>query len=204
MSKAITDSEHPMSSYAAEVKRAYNVHPLFVRTSLVLLIGSEEENTVLLPPFDTVRHMLDVWIDGFTGTMQGYNAWPPAFTKGSSAFIGGVYDGVSMWMIPCDADRVVRIFTSDGRMQGYNAWPPGFTKGSWAFSGGVYDEVSVWMIPLNADRVVRIFTSDGAMQGYDAWPSGFTKGSSAFTGGVYDGVSVWMIPGDADRVVQIS
>ena len=109
MSKAIADSEHPMSPYAAEVKRAYNERSLFVRTSLVLLIGSEEDKTVHFPPFDTVRGMLDVWIDGFTGTMQGYDAWPLGFTKGLYAFYGGVYDGVSVWMIPFDADRVVQI-----------------------------------------------------------------------------------------------
>jgi len=88
--------------------------------------------------------------------MQGYNAWPPGFTKGPGAFSGGVYDGVSMWMMPTNADRVVRTFTSDGTMQGYNAWPSGFTKGPLAFIGGVYDGVSVWMIPYNADRVVQV------------------------------------------------
>jgi len=119
--------------------------------------------------------------------MQGYSFWPSGFNKVGAAFIGGVFDGSFVWMIPFSADRVMRVRTSDGNMQGYNTWPSGFTKATYAFVGGVYDGTYVWMIPYFAVRVVRVRTSDGTMQGYSTWPSGFIKEPRAFVGGAYDG-----------------
>ena len=109
-------------------------------------------------------------------TMTGYNTWPMGFTKGNNAFSGGVYDGTSIWMMPMNADRVIKITPSDGSMTGYNTWPTGFTKGIVDFCDGVYDGTSIWMIPANADRVIKINPSDGSMTGYNTWPTGFTKG----------------------------
>eukprot|EP00759_Apiculatamorpha_spiralis_P052890 PhF_6_TR6046/c2_g2_i1/m.8747 len=89
--------------------------------------------------------------------MLGYNTWPGGFSNVNWAFIGGVYDGSTyIWMVPYDADRVIRVDTSNGAMTGYNSWPAGFTKGSSAFWGGVYDGTSIWLVPCNADRVVRV------------------------------------------------
>ncbi|WP_146762337.1 hypothetical protein [Paenibacillus contaminans] len=60
----------------------------------------------------------------------GYQSWPSGFTKGSSAFAGGVYDGTSIWMIPYNANELVKVNPSTGEMTGYSNWPAGFTKGS--------------------------------------------------------------------------
>eukprot|EP00759_Apiculatamorpha_spiralis_P024021 PhF_6_TR2777/c0_g1_i1/m.4454 len=56
--------------------------------------------------------------------MKGYKSWPTGFTKGPGGFRGGVYDGTYVWLIPSDADRVIRIHPDDGTMKGYNSWPP--------------------------------------------------------------------------------
>lgn len=76
-------------------------------------------------------------------TFTGYQAWPSGFTKGSSAFAGGVYDGTNIWMIPYNADRLIKVNPSTGEMTGYSNWPAGFTKGSNAFAGGVYDGTNI-------------------------------------------------------------
>ncbi|NLH01467.1 MAG: hypothetical protein GX488_06160 [Clostridiales bacterium] len=68
-----------------------------------------------------------------TPTMIGYDNWPSDFTKDNFAFSGGVFDGTNIWMIPYNADRVIKIDTSTGLMTGYNSWPAGFTKVNLAF-----------------------------------------------------------------------
>ena len=50
--------------------------------------------------------------------------------KGIGAFIGGMYDGIHIWMEPYSATHVVRVKASDGSMQGNNIWPLGFSTGS--------------------------------------------------------------------------
>jgi len=134
--------------------------------------------------------------------MTGYNSWPTGFTKGTSAFCGGVFDGENIWMFPCNADRVIRINTATGTMTGYNSWPAGFSKSTNAFCGGAFDGENVWMIPRNADRVIKMDTT-GTMTGYVNWPAGFNKGNDAFAGGVFDGKYLWAIPNSADRVLKI-
>ncbi len=135
--------------------------------------------------------------------MTGYNQWPKGFYKSVLAFAGGIFDGQSVWMVPANADSMVRIDRDTGVMTGYNQWPKGFRKGNLAFAGGIFDGQSIWMVPANADRVVRIDTATGEMTGYNQWPAGFVKGGHAFAGGIFDGQSVWMVPSYADRVVRI-
>ena len=51
--------------YSNEVKRYFKERPLFVRTSLMLLVASTDEEVLpsgLPVPFDTLRVMFDVWI----------------------------------------------------------------------------------------------------------------------------------------------
>eukprot|EP00759_Apiculatamorpha_spiralis_P049959 PhF_6_TR4457/c0_g1_i2/m.6049 len=135
--------------------------------------------------------------------MTAYNSWPQDLKRVDSAFNAGVYDGVYIWMVPCSANRVVRINISDGSMTGFNAWPAGFMKGIGSFTGGVYDGTSLWMVPGSADRVIRV-NPNGSMIGYDAWPDDFVEQLGSFFGGVYDGNSIWMIPYNALQVVRIN
>ncbi|MGE5396786.1 MAG: CARDB domain-containing protein, partial [Chitinophagales bacterium] len=46
-----------------------------------------------------------------TGEMHRYNTWPQGYEKtyGSDSFIGGVFDGNRLWMIPFSADRVIAL-----------------------------------------------------------------------------------------------
>lgn len=118
-------------------------------------------------------------------------------------FVGGVYDGTYIWLVPRDADAVVRLDPSDDSTTRFNDWPAGFTKGPAAFSGGIFDGTYIWMTPHDADRVIRLDPSDGSMVGYNTWPAGFTKGPAAFWGAIFDGTSMWMAPFNADRVVKI-
>ncbi|HEX2966048.1 MAG TPA: carboxypeptidase regulatory-like domain-containing protein, partial [Syntrophorhabdaceae bacterium] len=135
--------------------------------------------------------------------MSGFSQWPSGFYKNVLAFMGGVYDGGHIWMIPANADSVVRIDKDTGMMKSYNKWPAGFRKGNLSFEGGVFDGRYIWMIPANAESVVRIDKDTGEMTEYNNWPADFKKGGHAFAGGVFDGQCVWMIPSYAESVIKI-
>ncbi len=139
-----------------------------------------------------------------TGEMTGYNNWPAGFTKSTTAFYSSLFDGTHVWLIPFNADRVIKVNKNTGEMTGYNEWPSGFTKGNSAFVGTVFDGQNIWLIPQTADRVIKIDKDTGVMTGYNSWPAGFTKGSGAFAGGVYDGENIWLIPYNADRVIKFN
>lgn len=136
-------------------------------------------------------------------TFTGYQAWPSGFAKGSSDFVGGVYDGTSIWMIPYNADRVIKVNPSTGEMTGYSNWPAGFTKGSNAFAGGVYDGTNIWLIPYSANQVVKVNATTGEMTGYGAWPGG-SRGSDQFIGGAFDGTDIWLTPYSGSRLIKVN
>ncbi|WP_375105294.1 cadherin-like beta sandwich domain-containing protein [Paenibacillus sp. RS8] len=132
----------------------------------------------------------------------GYQAWPSGFSKGLSAFVGGVYDGTSIWMIPYNADRLMKVNPSTGEMTGYSNWPAGFSKGSNAFAGGVYDGTNIWLIPYSADRVIKVNATTGVMTGYSSWPDG-SRGSELYIGGTFDGTNIWLTPYSGSRLVKV-
>jgi hypothetical protein len=135
--------------------------------------------------------------------MTGYNQWPSGFYKNVLAFISGVFDGQNIWMVPANADSVIKINKDTGAMSGYNKWPAGFRKGNLAFEGGVFDGQNIWMVPANADSVIKINKDTGVMTEYNNWPSEFKKGGHAFAGGIFDGQNIWMVPSYAESVVKI-
>ncbi|MCQ6562252.1 cadherin-like beta sandwich domain-containing protein [Paenibacillus mendelii] len=132
----------------------------------------------------------------------GYQAWPSGFTKGSSAFVGGVYDGTSIWMIPYNADQLIKVNPSTGEMTGYSNWPAGFTKGSNAFAGGVYDGTNIWLIPYSANQIIKVNATTGEMTGYSSWPGG-SRGNDQFIGGVFDGTHIWLTPYSGSRLIKV-
>jgi|GEM_PF-2585300 len=135
--------------------------------------------------------------------MTEYTNWPSGHQLIFQQFRRAVFDGQDVWMIPAEADQVVKIDPATGVMTGYLQWPAGYTHGNGAFSDGVYDGTSIWMIPSLADRLIRLNPITGAMDGYNSWPSGFTVGSGPkFTGGVYDGHHLWLIPSNANQLVS--
>jgi len=133
----------------------------------------------------------------------GYQDWPSEFAKGSSAFAGGVYDGTNIWMVPYNADRLIKVNPSTGEMTGYSKWPAGFTKGSNAFNGGVYDGTNIWLIPYNADQVIKVNATTGVMTGYSGWPGGL-RGSDLFIGGTFDGTNIWLTPLSGSRLIKVN
>jgi len=144
---------------------------------------------------------------GPTIGMTGYNAWPSGFTKGSSAFCGGIYDSSTknIWMVPYAADRVVTINTQTGQMASNNNWPSGITGvgAAGAFSGGAATSTDVWLIPNNSNMLVKINKATGEMTGYNTWPTGFAKGSSSFIGGVLVGTDLWLTPYNSNIIVKV-
>ena len=47
----------------------------------------------------------------------GFNHWPSGFKKENYAFAGSVYDGQSIWLIPYNADQVVKLTSEDIEQQ---------------------------------------------------------------------------------------
>ncbi|MFD2328353.1 S-layer homology domain-containing protein [Cohnella sp. GCM10020058] len=140
--------------------------------------------------------------------MKGYSNWPAGLNRGSFAFSGGIFDGQNVWMIPYQADGVLKINKDSAEMSVYKDWPSGFNKVStssaFAFSSGVFDGQSIWMIPYSADRVIKVDKDTGVMTGYNNWPAGTTSiGMTAFSGGVYDGHDIWLIPAAVNKVVKL-
>ncbi|MDI4644252.1 S-layer homology domain-containing protein [Cohnella hashimotonis] len=140
--------------------------------------------------------------------MKAYSNWPAGLNKGTFAFSGGVFDGQNVWMIPYQADGVLKIDKDSAAMSVYKDWPSGFVKtpptGTIAFSSGVFDGQSIWMIPYSADRVIKVDKDTGVMTGYNNWPAGTTSiGITAFSGGVYDGHNIWLVPAAVNKVVKL-
>ena len=77
---------------------------------------------------------------GFSGAIDGhpigesvemaaYDAWPSGIESvGNAAFLGGVFDGHNVWMIPSNANMVVRVNISSGGL--------GLLRGRWRVIAG--------------------------------------------------------------------
>ncbi|WP_438348202.1 cadherin-like beta sandwich domain-containing protein [Paenibacillus sp. FA6] len=135
-------------------------------------------------------------------TFTGYQDWPSGFTKGSADFVGGVYDGKSIWMIPYNANEILKVNPETGEMTGYSHWPAGFTKGSNAFAGGVYDGTNIWLVPYSANQIIKVNATTGVMTGYSNWPGG-SRGSEQFIGGAFDGTHIWLTPYSGNRLIKV-
>jgi len=136
-----------------------------------------------------------------------YKDWPAGFEVNYSLFSEVFYAGGFVWMIPQEANQVVRMNPETGEMRGYDIWADGYSPNMkyGQFSGGVYDGENLWLIPSIADNVLKINTQTGSLTRLRNWPDDFNRGSgfSAFNGGVYDGRYVWMVPSNANQIVRI-
>ncbi|MHA7966396.1 Ig-like domain-containing protein [Paenibacillus sp. CAU 1782] len=167
-----------------------------------------------------------------SGEMTAYSNWPssfllpsaappnpnPIFSRKSSNFAGGVFDGQRIWLIPSYANALIAVDKDTGTMTHYNQWPgdvklPGsgvqIENGGFLinsnFSGGVFDGQSIWLIPVGVDRLVKVDKDTGEMESYNDWPSGFEKdyfSTTGFSGGVFDGESIWMAPSGINTVMD--
>eukprot|EP00759_Apiculatamorpha_spiralis_P023336 PhF_6_TR27151/c0_g1_i1/m.39657 len=110
---------------------------------------------IILAPY---FHSSVVRLDTLTSEMVGFNQWPIDFAKGKTSFVGAVYDGVSVWLVPYEATHLIKVNPNTGSIQtGYNKWPSTPNSiGSPKYCGGIYDGRNVWLVPSNGDSVIRV------------------------------------------------
>ncbi|MGH8019772.1 MAG: MBG domain-containing protein [Opitutaceae bacterium] len=143
--------------------------------------------------------------------MTGSTAFPAGgFTLGNFAFRGAITVGTDLWLLPNDANQIVKVDTLTGTMTGYNLPGVGTTQGK--FVGGAYDGTYIWLVPFDANAVVRFNVATQVSDIFNNWPSGVTvpTGSQAFAGAVFvpepnpnDGGFVWLVPYNAGKIVGI-
>ena len=134
-----------------------------------------------------------------TGTSVYTSPWSPiaatyAHGQGATAFVGGVFDGESIWLIPRGSANLVKVNPATGAMTTY-----AHGQGSLVFSGGVFDGGSVWLIPYNSANLVKVNPATGVMTTY-----AHGQGATAFAGGVFDGGSVWLVPNNSANLVKVN
>ena len=94
--------------------------------------------------------------------MTGFSKWTSvgSLSLGNQAFVGGVFDGSYIWLVPHCSSVLVRVDKVTGKMTGFNAWPSGaLSLGLYAFAGGIFDGTYVWLVPRNSQVVVRVDSS---------------------------------------------
>jgi len=147
-----------------------------------------------------------VKVDTTTGTMTGFAL--PGVGTSQNKFVGGVFDNNGfIWLIPFNANAVVRVTVATGAASLFNNWPAGVSvaTGSGAFAGGVFDGTYVWLVPHNAAKIVRIDPDEPnstQMHGVDI--PGYSADTAAFWGGIFDGSSLWLVPWNADSVTKMN
>ena len=134
-----------------------------------------------------------------TGTSVYTSPWSPiaatyAHGQGATAFIGGVFDGESVWLIPLASANLVKVNPATGAMTTY-----AHGQSAEAFAGGVFDGESIWLIPRGSANLVKVNPATGAMTTY-----AHGQGSLVFSGGVFDGESVWLIPYNSANLVKVN
>ena len=151
---------------------------------------------------------------GFSGyvkphPMEGYvnmTGFPLTVAgTGTLAFAGGVFDGVSLWLIPFSAPEMISVDVNNGSMTRLVS-----VGGSNAFGGGVYDGVdSIWLIPFFSNSLVRVSTSTGQSLSILVSVPGVSStllhlAGQAFEGGVFDGTYVWLSPRNSQYIVRVN
>ena len=134
-----------------------------------------------------------------TGTSVYTSPWSPiaatyAHGQGATAFVGGVFDGESIWLIPLASANLVKVNPATGVMTTY-----AHGQGATAFYGGIFDGESVWLVPNNSANLVKVNPATGVMTTY-----AHGQGATAFAGGVFDGGSVWLVPNNSANLVKVN
>ena len=138
-----------------------------------------------------------------TTNMILYDRWPNV-SRGTEGFGGGVFDGKDIWLVPYDADSLVRFDPANGDMTMFNAWPFDLNLVANAFYGGAFDGSAVWLVPFGAKAVVSISPSSGLMTSYSSWPAQLNLGAQSFCGGGFDGTHLWLSPYNANGTILVN
>src|SRR4030067_298173 len=134
-----------------------------------------------------------------TGTGVMTCPWKPiqstyAHGQGAGAFVGGCFDGESVWLVPYSSSNLVKVNPVTGAMTAY-----AHGQGAGAFAGGCFDGESVWLVPYSSSNLVKVNPATGAMTAY-----AHGQGAGAFYGGCFDGESVWLAPLDSSNLVKVN
>jgi hypothetical protein len=109
-------------------------------------------------------------------------------------FLGGVFDGQNIWLVPFQSSYLVKVNPATGQMTNYSQ---GYgTNG--VFNGAVFDGQNIWLIPQSSSYLVKV-NSTGGMTNYSV---GY--GSNAFRGGVFDGQNIWLVPYYSSYLVKVN
>lgn len=114
-------------------------------------------------------------------------------TTADSEFIGIAYDGTSIWMIPFNADFILKVDPSDGS---YETIP--FDYGAAAHVGAVYAGGYIWAIAYDSDVTVRINPLDNSIVEY---PNIYGK---SFFRAISANGTLWAAPAEANYFASAS
>ena len=134
-----------------------------------------------------------------TGTAVLTCPWRPVSTsyahgQGGGAFIGGVFDGESIWLVPYSSANLLKVNPATGAMTSY-----AHGQGVGAFYGGAFDGENIWLAPLGSANLLKVNPATGAMTSY-----AHGQGATAFSGGVFDGENIWLIPYSSANLVKVN
>ena len=134
-----------------------------------------------------------------TGTAVRTCPWKPisalyAHGQGGSAYIGGVFDGQSIWFVPYNSANLTKVNPATGAMTHY-----AHDQGSAAYEGGVFDGQNIWLVPYNSANLTKVNPATGAMTHY-----AHEQVASAYAGGVFDGQSIWLVPFKSANLTKVN
>ena len=117
-----------------------------------------------------------------------------AHGQGNEAYIGGVFDGQSIWLVPRNSTYLTKVNPVTGAMTHY-----AHGQGNGAYIGGVFDGQSIWLVPYNSTNLTKVNPATGAMTHY-----AHGQGSLAYSCGVFDGQSIWLIPYYSTNLTKVN
>ncbi len=140
------------------------------------------------------------------GQMTKYNlSTLPGINLGYWAFTGGTFDGTNIWLIPRQANQLVKINATTGEMTGYLLPNLSTISNGYKFFSGIFDGRYIWLIPYGSRSLIRS-DLNGNMVLYDNWPKDFWAANSLnslFSGGILIERYLYMMPAGAKQIIKL-
>jgi len=101
-----------------------------------------------------------VKVDPSDGSLTSYPCNYP-----TNGFVGGVFDGESIWMVPHNSSAIIKIDPTNPTSGSHVSYPhnEGINR---EFAGGCFDGESIWLAPYNSDNIIKINPVDGTLDYY--------------------------------------
>ncbi|WP_165861440.1 CDP-glycerol glycerophosphotransferase family protein [Paenibacillus paeoniae] len=113
-----------------------------------------------------------------------FDDWPKGFKEGERPFSSAVFDGENVWLVPCDANMIMKISSSTGEM---TAAYSKLKKSAWAainssfpfdsiernralnanqelFSGAIINKDWIWFCPITAPAMLGVHLITGEIK----------------------------------------